>query len=208
MQRGVVDLNMSNFAVIIQNNLDRLYSDPVTELAQHLPCVAEAEDLLFNAFGAPCRITPRGIFLNEQPEDGPRGIVISLYALHHAPDEPVVEPFLAFKEMPDSQPYVGAFTRNTESILVPHVSKIEAVRSAILETLAGENATGSDSGDFSFQVRPLPKITLRYIFYRADEDFPASTTCLLSHNARQFIPLDGLADTAEYTSRRILELVE
>jgi hypothetical protein len=110
--------------------------------------------------------------------------------------------------MPDSQPYAGAFMRNTESILVPHVSRIEAVRSMILKTLAGEDAIGSDSGDFSFQVRPLPKITLRYIFYRADEEFPASATCLFSHNALRFMPLDGLADTAEYTSRRILELVE
>ena len=199
---------MSNFAVIIQNNLDRLYSDPVTELAQHLPCVVEAEDLLFNAFGAQCRITPRGIFLNEQPESGPRGIVISLYALHHVPDEPVVEPFLAFKEMPDSHPYAGAFTRNTESILVRHVPKIEVGRSNIIAAMTGADMTDSNSGDFSFQVRPLPKITLRYIFYRADEDFPASATCLLSHNARQFIPLDGLADTAEYTSRRIIELVD
>jgi hypothetical protein len=88
------------------------------------------------------------------------------------------------------------------------VPKIEVSRSIILEAMTGEDTSGSNSGDFSFQVRPLPKITLRYIFYRADEDFPASATCLLSHNARQFIPLDGLADTAEYTSRRILELVE
>ncbi len=199
---------MSNFAAIIQNNLDRLYGDPIAELERHLPCRVEADDLLFDAFGAPCRITPRGIFLNGQPEEGPRGIVISLYALHHAPDEPVVEPFLAFKEMPDSLPYAGAFIQHTEAILVPHVSRIEAAIGKILSTFDGEDAIDSDSGDFSFHVRPLPKITLRYIFYRADEDFPASATCLLSNNSLRFMPLDGLADAAEYTSRRILELVE
>ena len=197
---------MSNFARIIQKNLDRLFSDSIANLEDHLPCSREGRDLLFDAFGAACRITPRGIYLNEEPEGGPRGIVISLYALHHAPDPPLLEPLRAFKELPDSRPYAGAFAMHTEAILVPRVAEIEARRSEILMTLNGEEAAGSDSGDFSFHVRPLPKITLRYIFYRSDEDFPASVTCLFSHNALQFMPLDGLADMAEYTSRRILEL--
>ena len=62
-------------------------------------------------------------------------------------------------------------------------------------------------GDFSFVVYPLPKIALCYIFYDPDEDFPASVTCLFSNNARRFLPLDGLADVGEYTSRKILEIV-
>ena len=197
---------MSNFARIIQSNLDRLYGDPIADLADQLPCAVARDQLLFEAFGAECRITPGGIYLNGQPEDGPRGIVISLYALHHTPDKPILEPFRAFKELPDSHPYTGAFTRNAETILVPHVPKIEAGRLTILKAMVGTDGTGPGCGDFCFHVRPLPKITLRYIFYRADEDFPAAATCLFSHNALWFMPLDALADTAEYASRRILEL--
>lgn len=199
---------MNNFAKIIRNNLERLFAEPIADLEHQLPCVVEQNQILFAAFGAQCRITPGGIFLNGQPEVGPRGIVISLYALHHTADKPILEPFVAFKELPDSHPYTGAFTRHTEAVLVPHVPKIEAARPTILKTLAGEDAAGAGSGDFSFTVRPLPKITLRYIFYHADEDFPAAATCLFSQNALRFIPLDGLADMAEYTSRRILELAQ
>ena len=198
---------MSNFAAIIQDNLDRLYTGSIADLERHLPCTSGAEGLMFGAFGHQCRITPRGIFLDGQLEDGPRGIVISLYALHHAPDEPTAQPFIAYKQLPDSMPYAAAFTRNTETVLVPHVSKIESARSTIVATFDGHDATGSDGGDFSFRLRPLPKIILCYIFYRADEDFPASATCLFSCNASRFMPSDGLADLAEYTSRRILELV-
>ena len=197
---------MSNFAKIIAGNLERLYAEPMSSLEQQLPCTRQGDQLVFDAFGAECRITPRAIYLNGLPEEGPRGIVISLYGLHHAPDVPVLEPFRAFKELPDSLPYAGAFTRHTESILVAHVPKIEAGRSKILKAMAGEDAAGPGSGDFSFYLQPLPKITLRYIFYRADEDFPASATCLFSKNALRFMPLDGLADMAEYTSRKILEL--
>lgn len=197
---------MSNFAAIIRNNLQRLYADPIDQLKQHLPCAAEGDHLVFEAFGAECRITPGGVFLNGQQDDGPRGIVISLYALHHGPDEPVREPFVAFKDLPGSRPYAGAFARNCEAILVPYVPRIEAGRDKIVKAIAGEDETGLVNGDCCFHLRPLPKIGLRYIFYRADEDFPASATCLFSHNALRFLPLDALADAAEYTSRRIIEL--
>ena len=61
------------------------------------------------------------------------------------------------------------------------------------------------SGDFSFVLLPLPKISLCYSFYLPDDEFPASATCLFSANALSFMPLDGLADVAEYTSRKIIE---
>jgi hypothetical protein len=53
----------------------------------------------------------------------------------------------------------------------------------------------------------LPKVALCYIFYLPDEEFPASVTCLFSQNALSFMPLDGLADVAEYTSKVIIQLI-
>ena len=46
-----------------------------------------------------------------------------------------------------------------------------------------------------------------YILYEADEDFPAAVTCLYSSNADRFMPMDGLADVGEYTSKKIIDLV-
>jgi hypothetical protein len=42
----------------------------------------------------------------------------------------------------------------------------------------------------------------------SDEEFLASVTCLFSTNALSFMLLDGLADVAEYTSKRVIHLVE
>ena len=42
---------------------------------------------------------------------------------------------------------------------------------------------------------------------KSDEEFPASVTCLFSANALSFIPLDGLADVAEYTSNKIIQAI-
>jgi hypothetical protein len=104
-------------------------------------------------------------------------------------------------------PYVGAFITHTQQVLVPHVPRIKEAAGQITEKLNGPTDSFETVGDFSFVVYPLPKIALCYIFYEADEDFPASVTCLFSNNANRFMPVDGLADVGEYTSKTILHLL-
>lgn len=198
---------MDNYAKLTTDNLNRLRERSMEDLARALPAEIEDHQVAFNAFGRKCLLSSQGIFLDDKPETGVVGILISLYALHADPQPQILEPFKAFKEFPDSMPYAGAFVSHTENILVPHVPRIEAAQQAIFITLDGRENDTAASGDFSFVVRPLPKICLCYIFYHADEDFPASVTCLYSSNANEFMPIDGLADVGEYTSRRILELV-
>jgi hypothetical protein len=197
-----------NYAKIVQNNLDRLFRNLPEGLAQNLPAKQEGERFVFRAFGEKCLIQPGGIALGDTEPSSVLGILISLYALNACSDICVLEPFKSFKEFPDSIPYVGAFTTHTEQILVPHVEKIKEAVKVIIEKLKGEETPVGAGGDFSFIIYPLPKIALCYIFYEADEDFPASVTCLYSNNARQFLPVDGLADVGEYCSKTILTLIE
>jgi len=198
---------MDNYTRLIVNNLNRLQKRSLDDLARALPADIEGDRAVFKAFGKQCRISPQGIVLGGTPETGVSGILISLYALHANPQLQVLKPFKSFKEFPDSMPYAGAFTSHTENILVPQVARIEAARQRILEVFDGRDADAAGSGDFSFIVHPLPKISLCYIFYHADEDFPPAVTCLYSNNASEFMPIDGLADVGEYSSRKILELV-
>ena len=104
-------------------------------------------------------------------------------------------------------PYVGAFASNTEGVLVEHIDTIERGAGRIIAQFNGLQETQPDTGDFSFILFPLPKIALNYIFYRADDEFPAAVTCLFSCNAPEFLTTDALADTGEYTSKKILEIL-
>lgn len=196
-----------NYAKIAQNNLDQLYRQLPADLARNLPAAQDGEQFTFNAFGETCVITPDGISLGGENPSSVFNILISLYALNARPDDCEPLPFKSFKEFPDSMPYVGAFTTHTEQLLVPHVEKIKGGLDKIKEKLNGDAPPAGIGGDFSMVVYPLPKIALCYIFYEPDEDFPASVTCLYSNNARLFLPVDGLADVGEYTSRKILEIV-
>ncbi len=194
-----------NYAKIISDNLNKLNKNLPENLAEALPGIREGDSFIFNAFGETCIIRPDQIILGKDRQTGPMGIIISLYALHAKPDTCILKPLKAFKDFPNSMPYAGAFTTHTEQILIPHVEKIGKKQEQIIQKLGGHEA--SEAGDFSFTVYPLPKIALCYIFYAADDEFPASVTCLYSNNAPVFLPIDALADVGEYTSRKIEELV-
>ena len=196
-----------NYTQIIENNLSALYNNLPEKLAEFLPGKQNENLFEFMAFGEKCQISPKGIMLGNEKQTGAPGIIISLYALHAGSHAVILKPLKAFKEFPDTMPYVGAFTSHTEQILIPHVRQIETAQKKIIKYLQGTETCAAESGDFSFFVTPLPKITLCYIFYNADEDFPPSATCLYSNNASLFLPPDALADVGEYTSKKIIELL-
>lgn len=196
-----------NYEKIVQDNLSKLYTNLPDDLSANLPGTQEGNRFIFDAFGEQCLIEPEKITLGNDEYSSVFGILISLYALNARPDACIPAPLKAFKEFPDSMPYVGAFTTHTEQLLVPHVDRIKASVQVIKDALKGEPAPAGTGGDFAFIVYPLPKIALCYIFYEADEDFPASVTCLYSNNARLFLSVDGLADVGEYCSKTILKLI-
>jgi hypothetical protein len=190
---------MTTYAAIIADNLATLYARDLAERAGAMGAGLQGGTLKLRAFGADCRIDREGIALDGNHETGPRGIIVSLYALHAAAEACTREPFKS---------YAGAFADRTEQVLVPAVERISAARRIIMAQLSGGEAPRSAAGDFAFVVHPLPKIALCYLFYRADDEFPASVTCLYAHNAERFMPTDGLADVGEYTSKAILETIQ
>jgi hypothetical protein len=199
---------MDNYQKLAQENLRRLYADLPTGLAERLPARQNGSAYTFEAFGQTCVISPERITLNGITPPGVTAILLSLYAMNACPEPCIVAPLKAFKEFADATPYVGAFASHTEQILVPAVARIKRSAAGITQRLSGEAAPPAAGGDFAFLVRPLPKICLCYIFYEADEEFPPSATCLFSCNAGRFMPIDGLADLGEYTSKTILGLID
>jgi hypothetical protein len=201
-------MTANNYTAIIEKNLTILFSHDMNDRAAAMGAELEGGQVVFKAFGGQCRINPTAVTIDGRAQTGPAGIVISLYALNATASPLQVRPFKAFKEFPNSMPYVGAFASHTEQLLVPAADRIAKQQQAIMDAMDGETAPKEIGGDSAFLIRALPKISLCYIFYAADEDFPPSVTCLYSNNADQFMPMDGLADVGEYTSRAIMALVQ
>ena len=194
----------SSYAAILRDHLADFFQGDTAVLAAY-PGVTEIDDgFELIAFGQRCRLSPHGIFFDEQPEWGPRGIIVALMARHAVPETAIESPWRAFRELPNSAPYVGAFRAHTEQILVPHVPALYERQPDTIQRFKGRSTDSDGPADWSVILEPLPKIALCYHFYLPDEDFPANVTCLFSNNAGCFLPTDALADVGEYTSRALI----
>ncbi len=197
-------MTISNYDAIIQANLQAAFGNGASDLAARLGVGSAAGALAFRAFGADCRLEDTGVRLMGAIDRGARGVIVSLLARHARQEACIEEPWRAFRELPDSMPYVGAFRAHTELPLVPHVEALVAAAENVAVLLGGGVMAPPVSGDCALVVEPLPKIRLCYLLYRPDEDFPANATCLFSANADRFLPTDALADVGEYASRAMI----
>ena len=192
------------YADIIRGHLANVFGEENAALASYPGIQSRDGGFDLMAFGQRCRLSEEGIFLDEEPDWGPRGIIISLLPRHAVSDVCIEAPWRAFRELPDSAPYVGAFRAHTEQILVPHIPALCREREMVTESLQGRSPEGDGPGDWALVLNPLPKIGLCYHFYLPDEDFPANVTCLYANNADRFLPTDALADVGEYMSRALI----
>ena len=197
----------NNYGRLIIDNLAQVYSNKGDGLASGLMAEQQDDCFIFNAFGKKCVVEPGRISLDGREEAYVTGLLISHYCLSACPDRCLLQPLKALKEFPDSARYLAILKTHTERLLVPHVHRIKAAVSGIVAAFNGEITTPQTGGDFSFVIYPLPKIALCYIFYEADDEFPASAKCLYSNNADKFLPMDGLVDLGEYTSKAMLEML-
>jgi len=197
-------LASTNYEKLINDNLSRLFSRPLSDLEASTGAKRVGRSLTFRAFGHPCCMDPDKVTLSGVRSVDPRGLLVTLYAQHAVSEEIQMEPFKSFKDFQGSMPYHGAFSACSERVLNPHIPEIQEKAGVVKEAFGGEDGS---MGDFSLILYPLPRIALHYIAYLADDEFPAAVTILFSANALSFMPLDGLADVAEYTSKEIIHLV-
>lgn len=195
----------SNLLKIQKDYLRELFDQPVVDLEQSIPAKRKGETFHFKAFGEPCSVSPDGITLKGELLTDPRGILIALYFRNTSRETVQLDPVKSFKQIEGSMPYESAFRIRAEESLVPWVRDIQRCRTRLAGILDGHENEGR--GDFSLTLYPLPKVPLYYIFYLADDEFPAAVTCLFAANAQLFMPVDGLADVGEYTAKKIIEIV-
>ena len=196
-----------NFLEIQKEYLRKVWLRNPKDLEEFLPARREGDCFRFRAFGEFCELYPQEIRLGGKLLTGPEGILIALYALHVQKEEPQLHPLKSFKQFPGGMGYQGAFVTNAEKILHPYVPAIQQHQQELIDRFSGHFNPDARRCDFSFTLYPLPRAALYYIFNLPDEEFPASATCLFSSNAMSFLPIAGLADVAEYTAKKIIEVV-
>jgi Domain of unknown function (DUF3786) len=196
----------SNLLEIQLDYLAKLYNSLPKDLEDRLPAIRRNDSFHFRAFGEDCIINPKGISFNGRMVNGPRGVLIALYANSVPRDFPQLGTVKSFKQFRGAVAYYSTFAARSENSLIPYADLIRQYSHSIISNLDGHENKVS-KGYFSFTLYPLPKIPMHYICYPADDEFPASITCLFAANAESFMPVAGLADVSEYTAQKIIELI-
>ncbi len=197
----------STLREIQREYLQKAWSRPPRELEEALPASFKGRAFHFRAFGGDCELHPDQILLNGEPLDTPEGVLIAIYACQTSPEPITLHPLKAFRQFQGGMNYQAAFAQNAERILIPYVPSLQTRQEELIARFNGHPNLDVRRYDFSFTLYPLPKIPLYYLFNLADEEFPPTVTCLFSSNADHFLPVEGLADTAEYTAKKIITLL-
>ncbi|MGQ9670786.1 MAG: DUF3786 domain-containing protein [Desulfosoma sp.] len=206
LRHGKQAHGMNGYEEVIRGYLDKAWARSKGVLQRAIPALLEATGALsFPAFGRRCTVERERVLFDGHVDLGPRAVLASIYIGHVPEHTASLHPLKAFKEIPNSGPYQAAFAVHAEQVLVPHVPKIKIHLDHLLQIFSGHRNTDAPSGDFSFTLYPLPRIPLYYIVHEPDEEFPAAVTCLFGSGCASFMPLDALADVAEYTAQSLLE---
>lgn len=190
------------------NYLKQIYDRGIDGLDQRIKAQQEGEEFFFRAFGQNCRLTRKGVYMDEVLDTDWAGVLVSIYALNAGEEDVRFYPLQSFKEIGGTIAHGDNWVAYAEKGLVDHVSEIHGALDKIIAAFDGFDSKGREGarGDFSFTLYPLPKVPQFYNFYLADDEFPASVKCLLASNARSFLPKDTIGDVAHVTAKKVVEL--
>lgn len=100
------------------------------------------------------------------------------------------EKLISFKELPGGEMYLGPFTNRAIKPFLKNFASAPEKLAIVAEKWNGKLAM---YGDKSISLKVLPFITVCYILWLGDEEFPANATILFNHNIVDFISTEDVA---------------
>lgn len=95
----------------------------------------------------------------------------------------------------------GAHSPDFQTLEEAFAASVQAVTAAA-EALGGRAVA---HGDAAVEILALPRLPITFVFWRGDEDFPASTSMLFDRTADRQLPLDVILALSQETLRRLVE---
>ena len=117
----------TNYERIARQHLYRLFTQLPVGLESMLHAEKRGDRFYFCAFGGDYCFGTDMITLSGKRIVDPRVVLISLYAIHASPEPIRLEPFISFRDLPNSMPYEGAFRaqkKNSKPLKIPWTDKM------------------------------------------------------------------------------------
>ncbi len=166
---------------------------------------ADQGELRLPVWGQPVRLTCPGYVACDLQTGQELSIDLQALLLYHfstSDGSPLDGRWISFAELPDGLFYNKAFQGYTGNELVRAFRSSYDDFGRAAERLGGLRLS---FGDASFSFRALPRLALMAVFWRGDEDFPASIQILFDANAGRHLSTDMCAILGSMLTRRLIK---
>lgn len=185
-----------NYEKVYQGLLTDLARLDLAQLSAGLGCSLvdgpDGQSLKVRLLGRDYLVGPAGATDEQgrQPHFSSR-IVLCYYLLRRG-SGPTAGSYIAYRET-EGAFFNSFFQAEVEQRLARSFQDRPDKLASAAQMLGGRPGVEGMSGDITFTLPALPKIPLAVIFYRADDEFPASSAVLFDANAENFLDPECLA---------------
>jgi hypothetical protein len=100
-----------------------------------------------------------------------------------------------FRSLPGGMSYIGPYTQRTISRLTREFGSDPMLLTTAAAALRATPL--ADSGDVAFQIEALPSISVKVVFWKGDDEFPASATILYDASVTERLSTEDVVVLAE-----------
>jgi len=139
----------------------------------------------------------------ESPDNHQVTIITHILILHYltnAMGSPLSGELVAYKDIPGGDKYFPVFKKRVEMpVLKTYGQNPEGFEKAC-SALGGDRIS---MGDIAFRFQAFSRIPITYIYWKGDEEFPASIQVLFDSSVKDYLPLEDIVFLAEMLSWKI-----
>ncbi len=138
------------------------------------------------------------------PGRQPISLVTRIILLHYLIRADGSEPkgdLIPYKEIPGGMMYAGVFNKRATD---PLIKAFGQAPGRFLEAGKAMGGEATDFGDASFSLKVLPRVSITFVLWRGDEEFPPSIQVLFDRSIDRYLSLEDVVVLGEMTSRRLV----
>jgi len=124
--------------------------------------------------------------------------------LHYLRDARTIRPtgkWVSYRELPSGGFYYPVFRARAENPLIKRLGSQPQLFKKAACSLGGEPA---QYGDLAFKIITFPRLTLVYILWTENEEFPANASILFDSSAENHLHIEDLAYLGEAVTKELI----
>jgi len=141
----------------------------------------------------------REVDLNGEPA-GIRPAILILHYLLKAGGTPLSGKEISFKEVPQGSLYFQPFRGR---VIFPILRLFDTKEEELLTAVERLGGRETEEGDRSFLLHPLPRVTVRYIYYREEEGIPPDVNVLFDASIADYLSTEDIVVLCEEIHRTL-----